>query len=156
MCWLALLACNSAGPGEPACGPSSAVVARVIDGDTVELDTGNIIRYLSIDTPEIGREGGTDDCFGAEARMFNSDLVLYREISLLYDVECNDRFERTLAYVSVGTTEINALLVERGYACELYIPPNGADRHDELASLEAQAKAAGRGMWGACEVITCE
>ena len=63
---------------------------------------------------------------------------------------------RLLAYVSVGGVEVNSLLVERGYACVLHIPPNGADRVVEFETLEAEAKAAGRGMWGSCEVVTCE
>lgn len=146
-----LAACDA--PAER-CGPSSGVVARVIDGDTVELATGETVRYLLVDTPE--STGGATDCFGENAARANGDLVLGQEVALAYDVECEDRFGRLLAYVSVGDVEVNTRMVDRGYACVLYIPPNGADRVAELEALEASARAAGRGMWGVCEEITCD
>lgn len=136
------------------CGPTSATVTNVVDGDTIDLDSGERIRYLLVDTPE--STGGATDCFGQNAKQFNHDLVLGKQVTLRYDTECTDRFGRLLAYVSVGDQEINSLLVERGYACVLYIPPNGADRRTEFETLEVQAKAAGRGMWAACPVVTCE
>ena len=147
---VALVGCG----GDPTCGPGSGVVARVIDGDTVELDTGETIRYLMVDTPE--STGGADDCFGENAKTLNEDLVLGETVRLEYDVECEDPFDRLLAYVSVGDQEINSLLVDRGYACVLHIPPNGDDRVDEFEALEAAARAAGRGMWGVCAEITCD
>ena len=136
------------------CGPVRATVANVIDGDTVDLDTGDRVRYLMIDTPEI--TGGNNDCWGEEARQANEDLVLGQEVTLRYDEECTDRFGRLLAYVSVGSREINSLLVERGHACVLYIPPNGTDRQEEFFDLEFAASMLGRGVWGACEVVTCD
>ncbi|MGE3458645.1 MAG: thermonuclease family protein, partial [Kofleriaceae bacterium] len=60
-----------------------------------------------------------------------------------------------LAYVSVAGQEVNSLLIERGYGCVLHIAPNGDDRIVELEALEAAAKAAGRGLWGACDPIPC-
>jgi micrococcal nuclease len=142
-------ACGS----DPRCGPSTGVVATVHDGDTVHLESGETIRYLMVDTPELGNPG---DCFADEARQFNSDLVLGREVDLVYDVECTDRYDRLLAYVSVAGREVNSLLLERGYACLLHIPPNGDDRVDQMQALEDEARAAGRGMWGACQVVACD
>jgi len=148
----ALAACNTGSE----CGPGKAVVDRVIDGDTIVLDSGEKIRYLEMNAPEI--TNGHNDCYGQEAAQFNSDLVLGKEVTLRYDVDCTDKYGRLLAYVSVGGREVNSLLVERGYACVLVIPPNGADRADEFNALENVAKDAGAGMWGdgVCQVITCE
>ena len=101
-----------------------------------------------IDTPESTTE---IECYGEEAKAFNASLVEGVEVTLTYDVECQDRFDRTLAYVKVGDREVNSLLVERGFACVLYIPPNGADRANEFESLEAVAESENRGLWGACE-----
>ena len=142
------------GDGGSACGPTSGLVTNIVDGDTIDLQSGERVRYLMVDTPE--STGGATDCFGQNAKQFNHDLVLGREVTLAYDEECTDRFGRLLAYVSVGVQEVNALLVERGYACVLYIPPNGTARRDEFETLEAQAKAADRGMWGECAVVTCD
>lgn len=138
------------------CGGTSvdtAVVVNIVDGDTVDLDDGTRVRYLMVDTPE--STNGATDCFGQNAKQFNSDLVLDKEVELRYDQEREDFFGRTLAYVSVAGQEVNTLLVERGYACVLYVSPNGRDRRDEFRALEAQAMAEGRGMWGQCEIVTC-
>lgn len=146
--WLG--ACDTGGE----CGPASATVVAVIDGDTIDLDSGERVRYLNVDTPEI--TNGKNDCYGAEAKQFNEDLVLGKQVTLRYDAECSDRFGRLLAYVRVQDREVNTLMVERGYACVLVIPPNGTDRADEFDFIEDQARAEERGMWGACEVVTCD
>lgn len=146
---LVLAACDSGSP----CGPTEAVVARVIDGDTIELASGETIRYLMVNTPET--TGGKNECYGANAVQFNRDLVEGKTVELDYDEECTDRFDRTLAYVSVNGQEVNSLMIERGYACLLHIPPNGDDRVDEFEALEDAAKAANRGLWGACDPIPC-
>lgn len=135
------------------CGPAEGVVERIIDGDTIALQSGVTIRYLMVNTPET--TGGKNDCFGAQAVAFNRDLVEGKTVELRYDVECEDRFGRTLAYVSVAGQEVNKLLLERGYACLLHIAPNGDDRLDEFKAIEAEAKAANRGLWGTCDPIPC-
>src|SRR5262245_62934211 len=124
-----LAACEGGGSGSP-CGPTEATVAHIIDGDTIELEGGERIRYLMVNTPET--TGGKNECYGANAVTFNTDLVLGKPVELEYDVECADMFGRTLAYVSVSGQEVNALMVERGYACVLHIPPNGDDRAEEF------------------------
>lgn len=136
------------------CGPSRERVTRVIDGDTVVLSSGERVRYLLVDTPEI--TNGKNECFGNEASDFNRALVLGRDVELRYDQECRDRYGRLLAYVSVAEGEVDSLLVERGFACVLHIPPNGRDRVSEFEALEARAKAEGRGLWGACSPAPCE
>lgn len=153
---LLLLAACGGGPEEPAtnpCGPTSGTVARVIDGDTIELTSGERIRYLLVDTPET--TGGKNDCWGAEARELNRSLVEGRPVTLTYGEACTDRFDRLLAYVSVDGREVNTVLVERGAACVLFIPPAGESRRDEFKELESEARRAKKGVWGACEVVTC-
>ncbi|HEY5927657.1 MAG TPA: thermonuclease family protein [Kofleriaceae bacterium] len=140
----------SAGCGGSPCGASEGKVTRVIDGDTIELETGDRIRYLLVDTPEVS--GGVE-CFGAEARQLNTDLVLNKTVQISYDVECTDNFDRTLAYVTVGGEEVNTLLIQRGYACVLFIAPNGESRRDELERLQLDAKNARRGLWSACDPL---
>lgn len=141
------------GDGDARCGAAAAEVARIIDGDTIELVGGERVRYLMVDAPELGAEPA---CYGVNAVTFNTDLVLGRTVELRDDVECRDRFGRRLAYVSVDGREVNALLVERGYACVRHIPPNGADRVAELEALEDRARTARRGLWGACDPAPCD
>ena len=139
--------------GEDRCGPREAVVERVIDGDTVVLTSGERVRYLGVDTPEI--TGGKDECYGAEAAELNRQLVDGKRVVLHYDVECEDRYGRLLAWIEVDGRDVNGLLVERGLACVLIIPPNGQDRREELERLEARARAGLAGMWGSCEEVPC-
>ena len=133
-------------------GPTSALVVRVIDGDTVELDGGERLRYLMIDAPEDTSEV---ECYGPEATAYNQTLVEGKDIEMTFDAERTDRFGRLLAFVTVGGREVNTLMVERGYACVLHIPPNGNDREDEFETLQAVAKSQNRGLWGACEELPC-
>lgn len=145
---VAACAAGCTGDGAARCGPRQAVVDRVIDGDTI-VAGGRTIRYLLVDAPEI--TGGHADCYGDNAAQFNTDLVLGKTVELDYDTACEDRFGRTLAYVSAGGHDVNRLLVERGYACVLHIPPDGDDRADELSAVQAAARSARRGLWGACD-----
>lgn len=149
---MAALAISACGGGR--CGPASAEVARVIDGDTIELSDGKRVRYLLVDAPE--NTSGHVDCYGPEAAAYNRMLVEGQRIKLAYDVECTDNYGRLLAWVEVNGVSVNARLIEQGYACVLYIPPNGESRRAEFMNLQAEARAAGRGMWGVCEVIGCE
>lgn len=139
--------------GLAACGtsPDTATVERVIDGDTIVLTGGEKVRYLLVDAPET--TNGHADCFGANAAQLDADLVLGKTIELAYDIERTDAYGRTLAYVSAGGVDINALLVERGAACVLFIPPDGGDRRAAYEALQADAKAHRRGIWGTCDPL---
>lgn len=148
---LLLGGCSQESEGS-SCGPSRAVVARVIDGDTVELVGGERVRYLLVDTPE---STSSVECFGAEATAFNRALVEGREVRLTYDVECTDRFGRLLAYVEVQGRSVNQELIEEGYACVLQIPPNGVDLAPLYRDLETRAVEEGRGLWSACVDSPC-
>lgn len=136
------------------CGPCEAQVERALDGDTIELSGGQKVRYLMVDTPE--STSGKKDCYGKEAAAFNADLVVGKTVHLDYDAECKDMYKRLLAWVKVGDRQVNSLLVERGYACVLYIAPNGADVVQDYMALQSQAKLAKKGMWAACEEVACE
>lgn len=138
-------------PGER-CGPPEAVVSRVLDGDTVEVEDGQLVRYLMVDAPEVGH---AEECYGPLAAQANTVLVLGQRVQLRYDAECRDAYDRLLAYVSVEGREVNSVLLERGYACVLHIPPNGAARLDELNAIEAKARAEKRGLWGECSAKPC-
>ncbi len=127
-----------AGSALPA-GP--ALVARVLDGDTVVLESGERVRYLGINTPEAGEP------FAAAATARNAALVKGRTVTLETDAEVRDQHGRLLAFVSVGGTSVSATLIREGLAHVLLIPPNG--KHAEaLLALQREAQEARRGMWG--------
>lgn len=149
--FVALAACEPV-PAADSCGPSNGMVERVIDGDTVVID-GRKIRYLLVDAPETTE--GKHDCFGDNAAAFNTALVLGKRAELEYDVACEDRYGRTLAYVRVGDVDVNRTMIERGYGCLLHIPPDGDGRAAEFGEIEAEARVAGRGLWGECSASAC-
>ncbi|HEX4417501.1 MAG TPA: thermonuclease family protein [Kofleriaceae bacterium] len=152
-CGLWAIAAPACAGDDPACGPRDVIVERVIDGDTIVVTGGRKIRYLLVDAPET--TDGHHACYGDNAAQFNADLVLGKRVQLTYDVVCDDRFGRTLAYVTVGGDDVSTLLLARGYACLLHIPPDGDGRAAELAAVEAAARAAGLGLWSACDPVPC-
>lgn len=135
-------------------GPRVAVatVTRVVDGDTIEARIGDRVedvRYIGVDTPETVKPDTPVQCFGPQASAFNHRLVEGRRVRLVFDVERRDIYDRLLAYVHLGRRFVNAILVRRGLARTLTIPPN--DRYAPLLRrLELRAARTGRGLWGAC------
>ena len=119
-------------------------VTRVIDGDTIELETGERIRYIGMDTPERGEP------FFDEATEFNSYLVLNKTIRIQYGKEKLDRYDRTLAYVYVpvgnGEIFVNAWIVQHGWAEEAEYPPNNI-YVEVFKYLEKEAKRNKLGIW---------
>lgn len=135
-------------------GPASAVafVTRVVDGDTIEAQIGGRVedvRYIGVDTPETVKPDTPVQCFGPQASSFNHRLVEGRQVRLVFGVERRDVYGRLLAYAYLGRRFVNAILVRRGLAHTLTIPPN--DRFAPLfRRLELGAGRAGRGLWGKC------
>ena len=91
-------------------------------------------------------------CFAKRASAFNERLVDGERVRLVLDAEHRDRYGRLLAYVYRARDGlfVNAVLVRRGYAQPLTIPPNVAHAA-EFRRLAAAARHAGRGLWSACE-----
>lgn len=132
--------------------PGSGQVTFVVDGDTVVLESGEKVRYLGIDAPEIAHDGSEADCFGEQARKMNRDLVLHKQVSLEYDQEKIDQHGRLLAYVILpGGRCANAELLRAGCAF-VFRPAQDFRRLQEFLLLQKEAFRQHRGMWGACEV----
>ena len=110
------------------------------------------VRLIGIDTPESVAEDRPDQCYGAEAAAYLTELIPEgTPVTLIRDVEARDRFDRLLAYVvrSSDGLFVNLELVVKGYAGPLTYPPN--DHYsDLLEGAAADAAAAGVGLWGVC------
>lgn len=135
-------------------GSASARVERVVDGDTVVVEVGGReerVRYLGVDTPESVKPNAPVECWGRNASALNTQLVAGDEVSLRFDRELRDRYDRLLAYVYRADDGlfVNARLVRDGAARTLSIAPNTAHAA-ELAHLQSAARAARRGLWGHC------
>jgi micrococcal nuclease len=135
-------------------GPAEATVAvtRVVDGDTIEVRLGGReedVRLIGVDTPETVKPGTPVQCFGPRASHFTKQLLEGRRVRLVFGVERHDVYGRLLAYLYLGRRFVNPILVRRGLARSLTIPPN--DRFARrFRRLELGAARAGRGLWGAC------
>jgi micrococcal nuclease len=131
---------------------TTALVTRVVDGDTVEARIdGEVedVRLIGVDTPETVAPGEPVQCFGHRASRFTHHLIEGRRVRLVFGAERRDVYGRLLAYAYLGPRLVNALLVRRGLARTLTIPPN--DRFAPLLRrLELEAGREGRGLWGAC------
>jgi len=129
-------------------------VSRVIDGDTIELNTGEKLRYIGIDTPEINF-GKDPECFAIQAKEFNKKLVENKVVKIEKDVSEKDKFGRLLRYVYVenesttSTIFINDYLVRQGYAIVSTYPPDIAHIED-LLTAQQEARENNRGMWKNC------
>jgi len=134
-----------------------AVVVRVTDGDTVVLrgrGAGPLggeptrVRVLLIDTPEVA---GGFECFGAQAADRTAELVPPgTRVRVQADRDITDRFGRALLHVyTAGGSNLGKVLLAEGYATVLQLDPNRLHLA-VFQDAEAEARAAGRGLWSAC------
>lgn len=118
-------------------------VTEVIDGDTIILAGGERVRYIGIDTPEMRPQ---PEPFAKQATEANRALVEGKSVRLERDVSETDRYDRLLRYVWVDGKMVNTELLKMGLATAKAYPPD--TRYQAyFAVVEAEAKAAGRGMW---------
>ena len=124
-------------------------VAGVVDGDTLELDTGDRIRLVQIDAPE-----ATGECYGRKAgSVLGRLLPVGTTVRVARDPRLDDvdRYGRLLRYVFSGRRNINLLLVKRGAASVWFFRGDRGRYANALLGAAEAARANGRGAWGACE-----
>lgn len=144
---LFLAAVAAGGPSLAPAEDGTARVAAVLDGDSVRLASGEEVRYLGIDSPEVAREGMRAEPLAARAEALNRELVLGKRVSLRLGEERRDRYGRLLAYVFLRDgTFVNGVLVENGLAWVYSKRPNLAMR-GRLVALQREAMKKKRGLW---------
>jgi micrococcal nuclease len=157
--WIGAVAANA--PRERASGDASFTVTYVFDGDTIEAEPADAaaralvgtsdpvrIRLIGIDTPE----GTPESECGADAARERLAQLLSEgsRATAASDREPRDRYDRLLLYIwDADDAFVNATLVAEGHAEALRVEPNVAHAA-EFDRLEAEARAAGVGQWGAC------
>lgn len=149
-----------------------ARVVHVVDGDTIDIvltdmehldrvpgalkrkwigiqntDNPSIrVRLIGIDTPETVHPGKPLEQFGREASNFTSSLLEGKNITLEFDTELFDKYERLLAYVYTEEgASAQAELLRRGFAYVYLRFPFA--RSSEYAAYENEAKSAKLGLW---------
>lgn len=117
----------------------------VYDGDTLELENGEVVRLIGIDSPEHSDPGGDI------ARDYLSALVLNRRVILVPGTEEQDDYGRLLRYVYVNGVCINEEMIRKGYAEVRYIEQDDAN-WQYYVFLELEAEREETGLWG-CKVF---
>lgn len=144
---LLLPACSASNQPQ-ANGQMEATVKRVVDGDTFELENGEKVRMIGMDTPETVKPNHPVEPYGKEASNFTKELLTGQNVTLKFDVEPYDKYKRLLAYVYLSDgTFVNEKLVRDGYARIMTIPPNVA-KADLFLEAEREAREQNRGLWG--------
>lgn len=139
---------------------ADALVKRVIDGDTLQLENGQRVRLIGIDTPEMHESNklysdsqrtkqdiSVIQALGKRSYGFTKQLVEGKRVSLEFDVEKYDKYKRLLAYVYLKDgTFVNAEIVRQGYASLMTFPPN-VEYAGLFLKLYQEARNNKRGLW---------
>ncbi len=129
---------------------NSVRVSEVIDGDTIRTDDGVIVRYIGVDSPEIGEQ---NECGALDARERNKQLVAGRGVILEKDISDKDKYGRLLRYVYVEDggklIMVNHELVVGGFARSYPVSPD-VKYKGLLLEAENKAKEDGLGLWRLC------
>ena len=138
---------------------SSARVVRVIDGDTIELEDKQKLRYIGMDTPELHDPRKPVQCFAQEAYEKNKELVEGKVVILEKDGSEKDRYGRLLRYVYLPQQEkettssgfmINDYLVRQGFAHSVSYPPD-IKYQEQFSSAQTEAREKNLGLWNLCK-----
>lgn len=138
--------------GTAIAGDPSEHVARVVDGDSVDLIGGTKVRLVQIDAPELG----VGECYSLPAavalrRLLPRGVAVGLEADPL--LEQVDKHGRALRYAWRGKTNLNIELVREGAATVWLFRGQRGRYADRLLAAARTARAKKKGMWGACSTV---
>ena len=121
-------------------------VAYVYDGDTVKLKDGRKLRFIGINSPEIGYDGAPSEPLAVEARQVLRDLLAgNKRLALRYETVRKDRYGRLLAHVFLADQRnLQRLLLRQGLAASVAV---GRNLGNVDCYLAAERQAGNRGIW---------
>ncbi|MDJ0921792.1 MAG: thermonuclease family protein [Henriciella sp.] len=148
----ALAACGGTSPLPDMEPGETGRVVRVIDGDALVLNTGQVVRLVGIEAPVLKPRGREPDPHSREAARTLEDLVLGREVQVYYPGLTRDRYDRALGHlVAVDQAGpplwVNMELIRRG-AARVRLYPDTAAMGEALLIAEAVARRDETGLWG--------
>lgn len=151
---LALTSCTPAEISTTPAASTVATVVAVVDGDTIDVETSTgeeRVRLIGIETPEISRDGGVDDCYAQEARTYLDQLVYGHDVELVSDPTQadTDRYGRLLRHVLIDGQSAAQLAIEAGAGTE-YTYDNPYDGRSDYLAAQDRAQDAGAGLWSVC------
>ena len=131
-------------------GPKGTVT-QIVDGDTLMLDTGLVVRLIGIQAPHLalGREGLTDWPKADASKSALEALVLHHPVLLRYGGADKDRYGRALAQVYLTDAAdgwVQQKMLSAGMA-RVYTFPDNRACASELYATETRARAQRIGLW---------
>lgn len=139
-------------------GLASVAVQRVVDGDTVRLSDGRSVRMIGLNTPELGKQGRSDEPFAVAARKRLEALVAASDgrVSVLPGKESKDHYGRTLAHLyGADGVNLEAQMLAEGLGFQVAVAPN-VDLVTCQQAAEHSARQAGLGVWRQSPVLEAE
>ncbi len=122
------------------CTEDAILCTTIIDGDTFELETGEKVRLIGIDAPELSQPGGE------ESRQYLTQLILNKGVTLERGYEERDNYNRLLRFVYIDDVCINEEMIRQGYAEARYLTDSIREYY---IKLEMEAEIAKAGLWSA-------
>ena len=146
-----LTACSQGDPLDHLAQGETGRVVRIIDGDALVLDTGLTVRLVGIEAPAPQWRAREGQPHAEKSARMLEDMVMGRQVRLIYPGITRDRYDRALAYVKTEDRLgpdfwLNREMLQRGGARARFYPDTIA-LGDLLADAEAEARASGRGLW---------
>ena len=136
--------------------PGYYTVARVADGDTIEIFmNGRLerIRFIGVDTPEKNHPEKPVQCFAEAASRHLAETIGNQSVRLEADPTGQNRdiYNRLLRYVFLADgTLLNAKQIEDGYGFAYTVFP--FSRMEQFRALENSARQQGLGLWSSCRI----
>ncbi|NOZ32521.1 MAG: thermonuclease family protein [Alphaproteobacteria bacterium] len=129
-------------------GPKG-VVTSVVDGDTIMLDSGLVVRLIGIQAPKLAldRPGLEDWPLAETARQTLLERLEGQKIEVRYGGERTDRHGRTLGLLFDENGNWVQLDVLAAGLARVYSFPDNRTCLSELYAAEQSARRAGRGIW---------
>jgi hypothetical protein len=124
---------------------SHEFVVRVIDGDTVELESGQKVRLKGINTPE------KSEWLDGEATEFVRGLIENESVGI--ENYGFDKYGRILAYVFIDGRNLNEEILEGGLGTLYYYEEDS--HYGELKRAEGFARLNEIGLWEKSSNINC-
>ncbi|KII36327.1 thermonuclease family protein [Pseudomonas fluorescens] len=139
-------------------GLASVTVQRVVDGDTLRLSDGRSVRMIGLNTPELGKQGRSDEPFAVAARKRLQALVDASDgrVGLQPGKQAKDHYGRTLAHIySASGANLEAQMLADGLGFQVAVAPN-VDLVACQQAAERSARKAGLGLWRQSPVLKAE
>lgn len=132
---------------------------ETIDGDTIKVNykgKEETVRYLLVDTPESKKPGECVQPYAESAYNRNKQLVNSGDLSIEFDGNQRDKYDRLLAYVFVDGKSVQEQLLKEGYARVAYIYDPPYKFLDQFKSDEQFAKNKKINIWSKPGYVTDE